>query len=539
MNFGVIGFALLIISFSYLVWIYFIAKPKEKGKVILDPSLLKAPEIGCVWLTYAGARLLWINRDFKKVFPNATQYKYTFHEEYYGRAEQIEFLNLNANDIFSKFRDKHLEDLLRVYQAGFLAEYVWHYFYNPVWQMPNNLRLQEFQNWSATNLINHQAIILANVEVSEDELYFTESKFSKIGEITSWIVIVICIIGLFFYFREPTVAELMQKLEKEKVSDKVYAIKKLGKKGKNAVVAIPKLIKFLESKDKKIADLSVESLAKIGKPALPQLLVKLHAHPYPVRLNDVFALMGEPAVAPLIEKFQTDNKRICTLVAKILIKIGKPAVKPLTQFLSSDKKKLRKISALCLVKIGEPAVNSTIDVLLKKNKRARTAAKWILIKIGEKAIPGLLQAFTGPDSKLARYSKKIILSMEKNYHKIIPQIIFNIKKNNFEKIENLIIAMGENAIPSLSGLLIKTEKNSKKNIARIVAKMGKKARTMIPTLILCLNDKDATVRQVIAETLGKLGPIAKSATSELEKLLKDRDKYVRTSAKLALKKIRG
>jgi HEAT repeat protein len=54
-----------------------------------------------------------------------------------------------------------------------------------------------------------------------------------------------------------------------------------------------------------------------------------------------------------------------------------------------------------------------------------------------------------------------------------------------------------------------------------------------------LKDKDEGVRALAAYVLGKLGPDAKAALPELEKLREDKDERVRAVAEKALQSVSG
>lgn len=52
--------------------------------------------------------------------------------------------------------DPYLDDLLRVRDAGYLDEYVVHYFGRRHWQVPAEVRVGEFQRWRHNNLRLHR-----------------------------------------------------------------------------------------------------------------------------------------------------------------------------------------------------------------------------------------------------------------------------------------------------------------------------------------------------------------------------------------------
>jgi hypothetical protein len=51
---------------------------------------------------------------------------------------------------------EYLDALLSVDEAGFLAEYVAHYFSRRSWQLPDDLRTREFHEWRRVHLRRHE-----------------------------------------------------------------------------------------------------------------------------------------------------------------------------------------------------------------------------------------------------------------------------------------------------------------------------------------------------------------------------------------------
>jgi hypothetical protein len=60
--------------------------------------------------------------------------------------------------------DAYLDDLQRVFSAGFMREYVWVYLRSPSWeQEPSGLRLAEFNSWATANFRAHRAETLMDI----------------------------------------------------------------------------------------------------------------------------------------------------------------------------------------------------------------------------------------------------------------------------------------------------------------------------------------------------------------------------------------
>ena len=53
-------------------------------------------------------------------------------------------------------RDRYLDDLVRVTDAGFLDEYTVHYFGRRTWQVPAEVRVDDFRRWRTRHLRRHK-----------------------------------------------------------------------------------------------------------------------------------------------------------------------------------------------------------------------------------------------------------------------------------------------------------------------------------------------------------------------------------------------
>ncbi len=63
-------------------------------------------------------------------------------------------------------KDKYLDDLLAVYRAGFIREYIWVFLANDAWLQPEGLQLDEFSAWVKANLPDHEPETRAGVEIA-------------------------------------------------------------------------------------------------------------------------------------------------------------------------------------------------------------------------------------------------------------------------------------------------------------------------------------------------------------------------------------
>lgn len=92
-------------------------------------------------------------------------------------------------------------------------------------------------------------------------------------------------------------------------------------------------------------------------------------------------------------------------------------------------------------------------------------------------------------------------------------------------------------IPYLKKGLLSKDENIRSNSAESLRRIGPIARESIPILIRNLNDKSRFVRCASVEALGNFGHYSRTAVPYINKLLNDNDEYVRWSAQEALKYI--
>ena len=124
----------------------------SKIRIIVDPSTPK--EVLAPWLIYAGTRAHWIEKKFFDQNPGVRLYQYTFAEEVEARMYCVRlWRDVKAKD---GVRNRYLDDLITVMDAGFLEEYVWTYFRDSNWKESNILRLVEFDHWQSLHLRGHE-----------------------------------------------------------------------------------------------------------------------------------------------------------------------------------------------------------------------------------------------------------------------------------------------------------------------------------------------------------------------------------------------
>jgi tetratricopeptide (TPR) repeat protein len=131
------------------------SKPTVTIDMKYDRAKLETPGVLSAWLVYGFAREYFRNEGFLKENPGAREYRYDFKEEFESRKALVEMWEGFQKDK-PEISDDYLDALVRVYKAGFLAEYVWYFFRAPGWgDPPDTLRLKAFNEWRSQHLANH------------------------------------------------------------------------------------------------------------------------------------------------------------------------------------------------------------------------------------------------------------------------------------------------------------------------------------------------------------------------------------------------
>lgn len=149
--------------FLSLVCLISSAAGAQKFKVSVAPSreltFSKNQGLGAAWLGYLIAREKWISASLTDVEPrDLEEYRPRFDEEVAGRSALAEVWS-NMGRRVSGDDGKYLSDLVKVWKAKWMSEYVWTYLRQDFWiGGPDPARLAEFGKWAEKNLPEHRVV---------------------------------------------------------------------------------------------------------------------------------------------------------------------------------------------------------------------------------------------------------------------------------------------------------------------------------------------------------------------------------------------
>ncbi|RHW74573.1 lysozyme inhibitor LprI family protein [Colwellia sp. RSH04] len=133
-------------------------KDIRNDQIIIGKSILNDKNAMHGWLFYGMALKTWPIELEESGQPNL------YKRELFARSKTAQiWQELKANKAVTP--DKYLDELVIIYEAGFMEEYVWAYI-RKSGRTQNNLKLDKFKQWIFVNLPDHKAIIHTGVKVS-------------------------------------------------------------------------------------------------------------------------------------------------------------------------------------------------------------------------------------------------------------------------------------------------------------------------------------------------------------------------------------
>ena len=225
---------------------------------------------------------------------------------------------------------------------------------------------------------------------------------------------------------ESTVAVLADGLQDTtaELIDRQACADVLGRMGARARAAVPALITAMRGvrgflgrteADVELSFAAADTLAHIGEPAVPALIVELRGKDSDVRKHAAWAcwkmgLQAKEAVPALCEMCRDTDAELRIFAVNALGKIGpsaKSAVPALVPRLKDSDGKVRRAASWALGRIGSSskrAVPALIVALGDKQEEVKEAAAWALGRIGSEAraaVPALVGLINGKSETLA------------------------------------------------------------------------------------------------------------------------------------------
>ncbi|MCJ8301390.1 lysozyme inhibitor LprI family protein [Shewanella sp.] len=132
-------------------------KNTSQNQIILDRSILNNENALGGWMSYGLALRVWPVELGQDGQPNL------YKREIFARSKTAQiWQELRDNKAVNPNKD--LDELVYIYESGYMEEYVWAYIRKSS-RIQNSLKLDKFKQWMFTNLPAHKAIINTGVKV--------------------------------------------------------------------------------------------------------------------------------------------------------------------------------------------------------------------------------------------------------------------------------------------------------------------------------------------------------------------------------------
>lgn len=347
------------------------------------------------------------------------------------------------------------------------------------------------------------------------------------------------------------VPALVKQLESKEEADRRNAAEALGMIGPDAAPAADALLKRLKDPSEEVVAKATDALDRIGKSPIPGLIALLKDTDKDQRAKAAEALgglgpRGKEAVDELRKATKDAEPEVRAKAIAALREIGpdvaRSALPDLITALKDKEAEIRKQAAAAIAPFkesGNAAVQALAELLNDPDEAVRKEAADTLSLIGPASLPLLMQALADKESVPKRQlAAEALMSMAKKASKAVPALIEALKDPDVGVRKMVTVALREmgaeakDAVIDLTIMLLKdTDKDVRENACLALIQINPDPKIAFSAYKGALRDKEENVRRVASEGLGKLGPPAIPALLDM---LKDKDKVLRKSAAEAL-----
>ncbi|MBW3635684.1 MAG: HEAT repeat domain-containing protein [Armatimonadetes bacterium] len=305
---------------------------------------------------------------------------------------------------------------------------------------------------------------------------------------------------------------------------------------------VTELLTELDGKSETTQRPVIDEIVAMGPVAIKPLARALGSGAsFQVRMASATGLgeLGDPScVAPLVMALADSSLNVQRAAVHALSLLGEPAVAPLLESINSPEDSVRRWSAEVLGKLGRKEV---ADVLIAKlPEEVIDVQKSLVIALGElrdtKATPVLLPFLDNENVDLVRHAAEALGRI--GDARAIDPLIRCLDSPSIDVrkvVASALVDIGAESVPALTIALRHHNHNVRMWVAEALGSL--KDKGAVNALILALKDENVRVRRYAALALGEIGD--PKAAKSLQTLLTDSVQDVRYSAVKAVADIGG
>jgi HEAT repeat protein len=264
--------------------------------------------------------------------------------------------------------------------------------------------------------------------------------------------------------------------------------------------AVDPLIRALRGDDDRIRSEAAATLGELGLPAAVGPLVDaLASDAVAPAAADALVAIGKPAVLPVLVLLERETGAVRETAVEVLGRLGAPeAVPAIVGLVRNGGDRLHRKAVDALVGIGEPAVNALIP-LLGEDGDGHAGATAALTGIGDVSVPPLLEALEDENARIRMGAALVLKRLGRVPVGVEEQAAHLIALQQWPDAAGL----GATAVAPLAARLADPDPAVQAGVADALARIGAPAA---PPLICLLGD--GARRRAAGDTLVRIGEAA-------------------------------
>ncbi|MBI1861471.1 MAG: HEAT repeat domain-containing protein [Deltaproteobacteria bacterium] len=326
-----------------------------------------------------------------------------------------------------------------------------------------------------------------------------------------------------------------------------HALGKIGEKAEPSVFTLTRLIKA--DSTPLVRASAAAALGKFGNAAtsaVPALVLLLKDSEKFVKLNasEALGLIGAESSVALFDGLASEDETMREILTAGIVKLGRKAVPLLIKEVSNASAAVRASAIGALGKIGDQAAAESTSIVAEAmtddSGLVRATAADTLGAFGPKAsiaILALIKGLEDTDENVATSASMALSQMGPEAYGPVIGVFSHPKKEVRKLAAESLGTMKETVIPVLVAALNDRNETVREYSAMTLGLMGERAGSAVPALMKCAENEASSVRRSSAEALGKMGGRAIASIPSLTHLLRDKAKEVRESAAAGLHKM--
>lgn len=331
-------------------------------------------------------------------------------------------------------------------------------------------------------------------------------------------------------FDEPNwLANLRLLLRTDNMEIKHKVAKILRERGKSE---IPVFLELLLSPNEANQEIAQNGLVQIGTDAILPLLNIVEKHTADKTLaqncQQVLQQLGLPGVPILLSRIKNTKPEVSKLLLESLVKMGKPAIPEAIRIFRLDQsRELKQVLQEMLTRLGPSCLPDILPLVSEQASIVQSLGEDLIKGWSAQALPYIIEIFqTSKDDEVKKSVLRILASIGPEASMALATLKPFLAQNNPLQYSALyaVRCMGEackEVVPELQAAFQSKDPSIRSEAAYALANVGIAARSMLPLFMERLGNEEAIVKIALCKAIGSMGALAKNAVPKLVTILED------------------